>query len=803
MASISKAAARRTRGLTGLSSLAFGAALMPSMAFAQGAGDQARSISTTEMVSADDIVVTARRRDESLARVPIAITAIGSEDLVKRAVTTDSDLQRTVPGLTIRQTQGNNSLTYSLRGQSADIFSGSPSAVVTYLNEVPVPVGGASSFFDLQSIQVLKGPQGTLFGRNATGGAVLFTSAKPTNSFEGFGRARYGNFNRVEAEGALNIPIVDDKVLLRGAFNVTFADGFIHNLYTGEDLGKINRESARLTLTIKPWEGVTSTTMVQYANSQGTNTGASYTYSVYAPGETNNGRALSTGAGFLFGPTLDLAFGPGAWAAYLAAHPKAYAPGLLAYVNEQRRLGPYVTNHPSGAKHFGESWNITNTTEIELGDHLKLRNIFGLVDSFTQSDQPQLGAPYATILTENASKGQYGNVDKLRSYSEEIQLQGDVGALEFIVGAYFQRQRVRSLYPQTYFDLSPNPGFPTYATNHFRIKNHTDALYAQATYDLSSAGLEGIKLTGGFRYTREKVFGLQLPGSDNFGSPEQSRTYEDPSWEAGIEYQANPELLLYLKTRGSFRSGGYNGTLNPVGIVALGASPFFGSETTQDIEGGLKYNGRAFGRIATLNLALFNQWIQGVQRVEFPDPDGTGPIASIAFTTNVPAERVRGLELESSFMPVDWLHVGGQLAITDAKFTRNSVTLFGNSFTYGPVGDTPKASGTVWGEVFVPTDEAMGQISLRGEVYSQTGQYFSNAADTIAPRTRLPGYTLVNGRLSWNGIMGSQFSGAIYGENLFDREYFVGGMQLAVALGQNGAVVGKPRTYGVELSFKF
>ncbi|MFT3964574.1 MAG: TonB-dependent receptor plug domain-containing protein [Sphingobium sp.] len=749
------------------------------------------------------IVVTARRRDETLARVPIAITAIGSEDLVKRAVTTDADLQRTVPGLTIRQTQGNNSLTYSLRGQSADIFSGSPSAVVTYLNEVPTPVSGASTFFDLQSVQVLKGPQGTLFGRNATGGAVLFTSARPTNNLEGYGRLRYGNFNRFEAEGALNIPIVEDKVLLRGAFNLSYADGFIHNLYTGDDLGKINRESARLTLTLRPVEGVSNTTMVQYVNSQGTNTGASYTYSVYAPGETNNGRALSAGAGFLFGPGLDLIAGPGAWAAYLAAHPKAYAPGLLAYVDEQRRLGPYVTNHPSRAEHFGEQWNVTNTTEIELGDTLKLRNIFGLVDSFTQSDQPQLGAPYATILTENAPRGQYGNIDDLRSYSEEIQLQGRAGALEFIVGAYFQRQRVNSLYPQTYFDLSPNPGFPTYATNYFRIKNHTDALYAQGSYDLTSLGLRGVKFTAGFRYTRERVHGLQLPGSDNFGSPEQRRTYEDPSWEVGLEYQANPDILVYLKTRGSFRSGGYNGTLDPVGITALGGSPFFKSETTQDIEGGLKYNGRVLGRPATFNLALFHQWIQNVQRVEFPDPDGPGPIASIAFTTNVPAERVRGLELEASFMPAQWLHVGGQLAITDAKFTRNTVNLFGTDFSYGPVGDTPKSSGTLWGELFAPVDDAIGQISLRGELYSQTGQYFSNAADTIAPRTRLPGYTLVNGRLSWNGIMGSKVSAAVYGENLFDQEYFVGGMQLAVALGQNGAVVGKPRTYGVELSFKF
>ncbi|HEX7857245.1 MAG TPA: TonB-dependent receptor [Sphingobium sp.] len=755
--------------------------------------------------SADDIIVTARRRDETLARVPIAVTALGSEDLVKRAVVTDQDLQRTVPGLTIRQTQGNNSLTYSLRGQSADIFSGSPSAVVTYLNEVPLPISGASTFFDLESVQVLKGPQGTLFGRNATGGAVLFTAAKPTNELEGYVRGRYGNYNRGEIEGALNIPIVDDKVLLRGAFNYTHDDGYIYNLYTNEELGRIDRVNGRLSLTLKPWEGVSNTTMVQYSKSTGTNTGASYTYSVYGCGQTNNGFALSCGAGLLFGPTLDSVAGAGAWAAYLAAHPKAYAPGLLAYVDEQRRLGPYLTNHPSGARHYGEYWNIANTTEIELNDDLRIRNIFGFVDGYTNSQQPQLGAPFGTILTQNFATGEIGNTEDLRSYSNELQLQGKTlgGALDFIVGLYLQRQRTYTSFPQTYFDLTPTPGFPTFATNRFRTKNYTDAVYAQGTYDLSSVGLEGLKFTAGLRYTRERVKGLQLPGSDNFGPPEQEQTYEDPSWEVGFDYQATPSLLLYLKTRGSFRSGGYNGTLNPVTIVALGGNNFFKSETTQDIEGGLKFSGRALGHPASLNIAIYNQWIQNVQRVEFPDPDGPGPLASIAVTTNVPSERVRGIEVEGSIMPTDWLKLGGQLALTDADFTNNQVTLFGNVFSYGPVGDTPKSSGTGFAEVYVPVDPSLGSVTLRGEVYSQAGQYFSNAAASLAPGTRLPGYTLVNGRLSWNDIAGSKVSAAVYGENLFNQDYFVGGMQLAVALGHNGAVVGKPRTYGMELSFKF
>jgi iron complex outermembrane recepter protein len=144
----------------------------------------AASASTADNLTLEEVVVTACRRDENLARVPAAITAIGDEALVERLIRTDSDLQLAVPGLTIRQTQGNNSLTYSIRGQTADTFNGSPSAVIAYFNEVPLTISGAASFYDLQSVQVLKGPQGTLFGRNGTGGSMLYTSAKPTDKSE-------------------------------------------------------------------------------------------------------------------------------------------------------------------------------------------------------------------------------------------------------------------------------------------------------------------------------------------------------------------------------------------------------------------------------------------------------------------------------------------------------------------------------------------------------------------------------------------------------------------------------------------
>lgn len=767
-------------------------------AAAQSSGSaQARATPINE----GDIVVTARRRDETLSTVPAAITALSADDLVQRGVRTDADLQAVAPGLTIRQTQGNNSLTYSIRGQTADTFSGSPSAVIAYLNEVPLTINGASSFYDLENVQVLKGPQGTLFGRNATGGAVLYNSAKPSNELEALVRGRIGNYDLREVEGMLNVPLIEDTVLLRGAFNVVRKDGYIRNLLNGERLGNIRRDSGRVTLTVKPTETISNTTMVQYSRAGGTNTGASYTYSVYGCGDTNNGFALTCGAGLLFGPSLDSVTGPGSWDAYLSAHPEAYAPGLIAYVDEQRRIGPYKTRHPGGASHFGRDWFVTNTTEVELGGSATLRNIIGFARSRTRSEQPQLGAPFVTILTANAAAGEFGNQLKVRSVSEELQLVGDAldGKLDYIFGYYMQRQRSDTLWPQTYFDVSPVMA-PNQVTNNFRLRNKTDALYGQLSYEV----VPDLKLTGGLRYTWERVKISQLPAATyTFGAPDQKKTFSDPSWEVGLEYKASADWFAYLKTRGSFRSGGFNGAASPITATATLGGNLFDSEHTQDIEGGLKVSGLVGGRPANFASAVFVQWIQDVQRVEFPDPDGSGGLASIAVTANVPSSRIWGFEAQGSVRVSDWLELGGSGAYTKATFTNGNISLFGNPYSYGPVGDTPKFSGTAYAQISLPVGEDMGDLALRGEVYGQTAQYFSNAAASIAPGTRLPGYALLHTRLDWTGIAGSNFSAALFAKNLTDEEYFVGGMTLAAALGHNAAAVGEPRTYGLEISFRY
>ncbi len=754
----------------------------------------------------EETLVTARRRTENVSRVPISISALNANQILERTIRTDSDLQSAVPGLTIRQTQGNNSLTYAIRGQSADTFSGSPSAVIAYLDEVPLTISGASTFYDLASIQVLKGPQGTLFGRNTTGGAILYTTAKPSAELEGMLRVRGGNYDLQEVEGMINVPLVDDKVLFRAAFDTLDRDGYIDNLFNGDELGELDRDSGRAALTIRPNDRLDNTTVFSYSKARGTNTGASYTYSVYQYGDTNNGFPLNPASGSLFGPGLDAAVSfPGAWDAYLAEHPQAYAPGLIAYVDEQKRIGYYKSRHPGGAKHKGEDWLASNTTVFELNDNYQIKNILGASHAKTDSEQPQLGAPFVTILTANAATGKSGNEQKVDSLSDELQLNGTAlnGDLTYIAGIYLQSQKSDTLWPQTYFDVSPIIP-PSYATNNFRIKTDTYAVYSQGTYNLGSlTGMDNLSVTAGLRYTWEDVEIEQLPQADAYGAADQDDSFSDPSWELGLEYDVSDSTFTYLKYRGSFRSGGFNGSAPPVDTGATGGGNKFKSETTEDVEAGLKYQGMVLNRPSTLNVAVYKQWIDDVQRVEFPDPDGPGGVTSIAVTANVPKMEVDGVELQATIAALDWLELGVSGAYTNADFKDGDVNLFGTVYSYGPVANTPEWTGLAWARIDLPVGADAGEVSFYSEIYSQSSMYFSNTADSIGPRTKLPSYELVNARLSWNNILGSRFSGAVFGRNLTDEEYFVGGMSLAAALGHNAAAVGEPLTYGAELTYEF
>lgn len=233
--------------------------------------DQTQPATAPADATHGDIIVTAQRRSESLQRTPVAVAVLSGDTISKQAITSERDLQITAPGLTVKAQQNDNQLNYSLRGQTVDTYTSSLPSVLPYVNEVQVGGLGQSAFYDLQSIQVIKGPQGTLFGRNATGGAVLFTTAKPTEELAGYGVARYGTFNDLQLEGAVGGAVVPDTLLVRVAGYHERRDGYQKNLYYNTFLGNRDRTGVRGSITLKPTATLTNDLVVDYLHDRGTN----------------------------------------------------------------------------------------------------------------------------------------------------------------------------------------------------------------------------------------------------------------------------------------------------------------------------------------------------------------------------------------------------------------------------------------------------------------------------------------------------------------------------------------------------
>ena len=610
----------------------------------------------------EEIIVTARRKDENLENVPVAITAIGAAQLRAESIRTEADLQSAVPGLVIRQNQSQTQFNYSIRGQSVDSFSGSPPGVLPYVDEVQVSAPVATSFYDLESIQVLKGPQGTLFGRNTTGGAVLYETASPTNKFEGYVNVRVGNEDTREYQAAINLPIVTDKVLLRLSGDVLKDQGYERNLFNNSWLGADDTKSGRVSLRLQPTDELRNDTIFEYSTFGG-NVAQPVLWSVNSCGATHNGYRLNSAASCLYNPTNPL------FPAFLSAHPGAYPGGLDALVAYQAELGPYVTS--SDYPNSNTAWSnfFINKTQYQLSPDLLIKNIFGDTHSRSTITTDIDGTSYPIFQTGTLSKVAYEEY-QTQQLSEEIQVQGKAaaGALDYIVGGYYAREKDPVIFDISFFDYAPI--FPaTPALYNYTTTDKTSAAFEQLTFHVGG----GFSITEGFRYTWEKNEIEQLPNSIYYGAPVQQSSSSAPSWNLSLEYQQSPPLLLYAATRGSWRAGGFNGVSPPVNAPASSDGDVFYPEKTRDVEVGEKFAGVIADIPVRLNAAAYIQRVNDIQRVDIVVVNNN--LASL--TVNVPQATVTGFEFDGQVKPSQWLTVGAMLTYADARFNKPAVSLFG------------------------------------------------------------------------------------------------------------------------------
>lgn len=763
---------------------------------------------------ADDIVVTARRREESLQSVPVSITALSSEMLEQKSVQDLSDVATLTPGFRFSQEGGKNQPTLSLRGLGQlPIGEGVP-AIVAYFNDVPLSKeGGNIPTFDLANIQVLKGPQGTLFGRNTIGGAVLVNSKKPTFDTEGYIQAGYGNLDYKELEGALNVPLVKDVAALRVAAQYRNRDGRTKNLTPGNpDLDDTNQFSFRASLLLQPTENLTNTLIFDYFRAR-EKPAAEVPYR-YNPG-------VLTGilvGGFGLAP----------------ADAAVYEADLATLFAQQQANGPYkVTNQlvddGSGLKVAADRriWGITNTTSLDLGD-VTLRNIFGYRNVYnyqfvnTQGTR-QLNGPQGRLVIYHT--GAEANKEFI---TDEFQVLGDMGRLNWIAGAFYSKDRPTGTnvnFPQQFSFIDLYGSSVNYSTSHYT--NSSFALFAQAGFKIT----DKLTANAGLRYTWDKVkacAGNSLAGAlseqqcadqaalnlpDGTGIVKNKGDYA--TWTLGMDYQATDDLFLYITSRRGIRGVNVNTPLFETAFTTGGIGACLGGancpdlrpyqkvkqEQVTDVELGMKLNWRAGDMKGRFNVSAFQTKYKDALQFFNVRPLGIPPTAPdqptrTSLAINASDATVRGIEAELVIEPTRWLSFSFGGAYVDQKV--NDVKPFGPlTLTKDQVTlPTPKFSGTAAMRAVLPVRPMNGELAFNADLY-HTSAYDAQFGE------QLPGYDIVNSRLEWSNIGGGGLSIAAYVRNLFDKEYAIGPAVLLQSFPANTVYFGDPRTYGLQLTYRF
>ena len=717
--------------------------------------------------SIGEVIVTAQRRSESQSKVPISVSAFDGAALADHAITKENELQSLVPGLTMITTNSSNEFDYAIRGQTLQAYSGSAPGVLPYVNDVPMSPHGESALdlYDMASVQVLKGPQGTLFGRNNTGGAILYGTAQPEDAYGGFVDVSGGSYDARSVKGAVNIPLVPGKFDVRVAGDYDAETGYLKNLTNNTTLGDVDNKSIRVTAKISPTDKLTSTFMYQYNNAGGTE-GNPQIYSSYVAGQTNNGYALSATSYYLTG-------------------------GLQPIYAALAKQNPYNEYLYYTAKHSSHGETLENTTTYDITPNLQIKNIAGYVEADSVVGDQLAASPFVVLDDIDGNHCCDGLHYIQDNWSEELQLLGQTSdqTLKYIVGAFDAFSGEVNQWPLDFGGYN--------FQYHFATADHSKALFSQETLDMSSwTGIPGLSVTGGVRYTWENLDIHQLAGGAQTqpGYPLQQHTFETaPSWQFGVQDQVTQELLVYAVTRGSWRSGGFNDG-NPTGNQNL-----FKKETTEDVEAGAKFTGSLFGRPVRASIAGYDQRNQNYQTTLYTLVDGNPGTV----TVNAAHAEVRGSEFSLETSATSWLRLGGSGSYNFAFFKDPNVS--GNGFTgvLTNFANTPRWTTSLFATVYLPTPDQWGPMSLRADSYTTSDVPFSNFAHSVLPGTILPGYTTVNLRYDWQEIFGSKASFSLYGKNVLDRTYWLGGFPVGVITGTNIAIPAQPATVGAELSYKF
>lgn len=734
----------------------------------------------------EEILITARRREESMQDVPISVTAFQAETLETFRIGDLDDLQYFDPSFTVSPTAGRpNKPIYSLRGirPNESIFGQDPTVAIYLADVVLSPAHGSNmSMYDLESVQVLKGPQGTLFGRNTIGGAILLTPKRPGDVLGGNVMVGFGNHGRQETEFGVDLPVTE-SFALRLAGRLTDSDGYQTNVapgpLRGDKRGGGRTRSGRLSAVWNVTDHVENYTILTWDEMR------------------LNGR---TGVPQAINPDTALGLFDG--------EPPLNLPSISDALERAQGRSVHKIESDMRERSDVEVWGITNTTTVDITDQVSFRAIAAYRDVKAMDVLDLDATAIPDLLTSDPLR------ISLEHASVELQLLGSAleNRLDWVTGLYWYYEDGRETSPGAVLaPINPNSPFTQEAV----MENHSYSLFAQGTYRFS----EQWSATAGLRwnYDRKKLDASSRTPTfcdmaDEAGTPlpmddcwfRMSESFSQPTGTFSLEFTPVEDTMIYLASRYGYRSGGFNARAT----LPIETEPF-DEETVLDMELGFKTDWAIGDWQMRTNVALYHQWYDDIQRtVAVQNPAGA-PGSSVE---NAAKAKVLGLELEQTISPTDRLSLRFQYAYTDPEYDDWIDPVSGVDLSRTPFHYTPRHALSATLMYSYPLPGERGVVDFATSAAWQDDVWINSLQDRAAidatPRElhhtmQQEAYWLVNMSVGWSRIMGSELDVAAYLNNATNEEYAVGGIQLYSTFGLVTKVYAEPRTYGLQLRYRF
>lgn len=694
-----------------------------------------------EGVILEEITVTARKKTESLQDIPVSVTAFGNEKLARLQATDLGDIQNSVPGLTLHVGDASNAVVYVRGVGQVDSLAFADPGVGIYLDDVYLgrAQGSFLDIYDVERIEVLRGPQGTLYGRNTIGGAVKFVSKAPDDELAGNLEIAAGDFGQRRAQVSINVPLVQDRFFAKAAVAYNGRDGFSTNSVTSsgsDDDGDKESLSWRVALRARASDALTIDLNFDQSEDEP---------------DTSRTPNRET-AVFGLAPTSDEPFEVDADFNDLNRLKTTGFSGVLTYdVSESLSLK-----------------SITAYREMDYDTHLDLdATALPLFGVFVDEDQSQFSQEIQGTYSADSGLSVVGGLYYLREH--DITMSGIFGPAIAFVSNSINDQINRSY-----------------------------AAYGQADIPLG----DQLTLTAGLRYTHEEkdfdrvqeFFGADTPLVPNIGEGfratdvQVTESWNNLSPKVGLTYEVSEDQMVYASASRGFKSGGFDGRSNSA-IEAVPYEP----ETLWAFEVGSKST-LADGR-ATLNIAAYYNDYKNLQLSSFV-ADAQGAFS--ALFTNAGAATIKGIEIELAVRPTANLNVAASVAYTDASYDEYIGPGGTDISDQRSLVNAPKWTLFLAADYDIPLSNG-AVISFHADASYRSKTYPTVSSSEILAQD---GYGLLNTQIRYRVANENWelFAGI---KNITDKNYRSHGFDLSDSLGYQLGYYGAPRTWSAGLQYRF